>query len=360
MIESVHQISTRYWRKLDNDHVVCLVCPRECELREGKRGVCYIRMAEGGEIVLTSYGLSSGFCIDPIEKKPLNHFLPGTPVLSFGTAGCNLTCKFCQNWEISKSRHTETISQVASPEQIAKKAQEYGCRSIAFTYNDPVIFMEYAMDVAKACHAVDVKTVAVTAGYINPLPRKEFFSHIDAANVDLKGFTESFYHRICGGHLAPVLDTLLYLKHETSVWFEITTLLIPGENDSAGELEDLCRWVEEALGPDVPIHFTAFHPDFHMLDKSATSVNTLMLAYQIAKNMGLEYVYIGNVYAPQLQSTYCPKCGELLISRDGYTLEQWHLNGNACVHCGHKIPGVFEATPGQWGSRRIPILFSRE
>ncbi len=244
------------------------------------------------------------------------------------------------------------------PEQIAQKALEYGCRSVAFTYNDPVIFMEYAIDVAKECHAVDVKTVAVTAGYINPLPRKEFFSYIDAANVDLKGFTESFYHRICGGHLAPVLDTLIYLKHETSVWFEITTLLIPGENDSAEELEKLCRWVSDELGNDVPIHFTAFHPDFHMLEKSPTSVNTLKQAYHIAKNIGLNYVYAGNVYAPQLQSTYCPHCGELLIGRDGYVLDQWHLKGNTCASCGQEIPGVFESTPGQWGSRRIPILFS--
>lgn len=254
MFESVHKVSTKYWQKLDNDHVVCKLCPRECELRDGKRGVCFVRMANQGEIVLTTYGLSSGFCVDPMEKKPLNHFLPGTPVLSFGTAGCNLTCKFCQNWEISKSRHTETISQIATPEQISQKAMNLGCRSVAFTYNDPVIFMEYALDVAAACHAHDIKTVAVTAGYINPLPRIEFFSGIDAANVDLKGFTESFYHKICGGHLSPVLDTLLYLRHETKVWFELTTLLIPGENDSAKELEQLCRWIVDELGQGVPIH----------------------------------------------------------------------------------------------------------
>lgn len=358
MFESVHKVSTKYWQKLDNDHVICKLCPRECELRDGKRGVCFVRMADQGEIVLTTYGLSSGFCVDPIEKKPLNHFLPGTPVLSFGTAGCNLTCKFCQNWEISKSRHTETISQIATPEQISQKAMNLGCRSVAFTYNDPVIFMEYALDVAEACHAHDIKTVAVTAGYINPLPRIEFFSGIDAANVDLKGFTESFYHKICGGHLSPVLDTLLYLRHETKVWFELTTLLIPGENDSAKELEQLCRWIVDELGQGVPIHFTAFHPDFKMMEIPPTSINTLRLAARIAKDAGIHYVYLGNVFSPADQGTYCPVCGAEVIGRDRYQLHQWGLDKNRCIQCGHVIPGVFESTPGQWGNRRLPISFT--
>ncbi len=348
-------VSTRYWHRLDNGHVVCTLCPRECELREGKRGVCYIRMAQGGEIVLTSYGRSSGFCIDPIEKKPLHHFLPGTPVLSFGTAGCNLTCAFCQNWDISKSRHMETLSASATPEQLAKMAEQTGCRSVAFTYNDPVIFMEYALDVAAACHARDIKTVAVTAGYINPEPRRDFFAGMDAANVDLKGFTESFYHRICGGHLAPVLDTLRYLKQETKVWFELTTLLIPGENDSAEELEAMCRWIADELGPDVPLHFTAFHPDFHMLDKPSTSMASLLQARDIAKAHGLHYVYVGNVHDVADGSTWCPSCGKLLIERDYYRLGSWAIHDGCCQHCGAKIAGVFENQPGTWGPRRLPV-----
>lgn len=355
MDNSDYTVSTKYWRHLDNGHTLCTLCPRFCELREGKRGVCYIRMAQGGEIVLTSYGRSSGFCIDPIEKKPLHHFLPGTPVLSFGTAGCNLTCAFCQNWDISKSRHMETLSASATPEQLAKMAEQTGCRSVAFTYNDPVIFMEYAVDVAAACHARDIKTVAVTAGYINPEPRREFFAAMDAANVDLKGFTESFYHRICGGHLAPVLDTLRYLKQETSVWFELTTLLIPGENDSAEELEAMCRWIADELGPDVPLHFTAFHPDFHMLDKPSTSMASLLQARDIAKAHGLNYVYVGNVRDVADGSTWCPSCGKLLIERDYYRLGTWALHEGHCKHCGATIAGVFENQPGTWGPRRLPV-----
>ena len=355
MDNSDNTVSTKYWRHLDNDHTLCTLCPRFCELREGKRGVCYIRMAQGGEIVLTSYGRSSGFCIDPIEKKPLHHFLPGTPVLSFGTAGCNLTCAFCQNWDISKSRHMETLSASATPEQLAKMAEQTSCRSVAFTYNDPVIFMEYALDVAAACHARDIKTIAVTAGYINPEPRRDFFAGMDAANVDLKGFTESFYHRICGGHLAPVLDTLRYLKQETKVWFELTTLLIPGENDSAEELEAMCRWIADELGPDVPLHFTAFHPDFHMLDKPSTSMASLLQARDIAKAHGLHYVYVGNVHDVADGSTWCPSCGKLVIERDYYRLGSWAIHGGCCQHCGVKIAGVFENQPGTWGPRRLPV-----
>ena len=224
-------ITARYWHALDDGRIQCDVCPRFCKLHDGQRGLCFVRARDGDELVLTTWGRSSGFCIDPIEKKPLNHFLPGTPVFSFGTAGCNLTCKFCQNWDISKAREIDRLNDQASPETIARAAKQLGCRSVAFTYNDPVIFLEYAVDVAKACHAVGLKTVAVTAGYITPEPRREFYAHMDAANVDLKGFTEDFYHRLCGAQLAPVLETLEYLRHETKVWTEITTLLIPSEND---------------------------------------------------------------------------------------------------------------------------------
>ncbi|MGE3317522.1 MAG: AmmeMemoRadiSam system radical SAM enzyme, partial [Planctomycetaceae bacterium] len=344
------KVATKYWHKLDDGRVQCDVCPRFCKLHEGQRGFCFVRECEGGEVVLTTYGRSSGYCIDPIEKKPLNHFLPGTPVLSFGTAGCNLGCKFCQNWDISKSREIDTLADQASPELIARAARELGCRSVAFTYNDPVIFLEYAIDVAIACRAAGIKTVAVTAGEICPEPRAEFFRHMDAANVDLKGFTERFYREICLGHLQPVLDTLVYLKKETNVWFEITTLLIPGENDSDDELEQMTRWVVEHLGPDVPMHFTAFHPDFRMLNYSHTPPSTLTRARSIAMRNGVRYAYTGNVHDGDGGSTYCHGCGERLIGRDWYVLSDWNLTSEGCCRsCGTRCAGVFEGAPGDWG-----------
>jgi pyruvate formate lyase activating enzyme len=349
----------RYWHRLDDGRIQCDLCPRFCKLHDGQRGFCFVRAAHHGEIVLTTYGRSSGFCIDPIEKKPLNHFLPGTPVLSFGTAGCNLGCKFCQNWDISKSREIDTLADAASPEAIADAALRTGCRSVAFTYNDPVIFLEYAVDVAQACRERGIKTVAVTAGEICAEPRAEFFRHMDAANVDLKGFTERFYHEICLGHLQPVLDTLEYLRRETTVWFEITTLLIPGENDSDAELEQLTQWIAEHLGPDVPLHFTAFHPDFRMLNKPSTPPSTLHRARQIGLNNGLHYVYTGNILDEDGGSTYCPRCKQRLIGRRGYHLVEWRLTAEgACSRCGSRCPGVFEKQPGQWGSRRQPVRLS--
>ena len=353
-------VRTRYWRRLDDGRVQCDVCPRACKLHEGQRGLCFVRGCQDGEVVLTTYGRSSGFCIDPIEKKPLNHFLPGTPVLSFGTAGCNLACKFCQNWDISKSRETDTLADAAAPAQLAQTAVRLGCRSIAFTYNDPVIFHEYAIDVAQACRAWGIKSVAVTAGYMCPEPRAEFYQHMDAANVDLKAFSERFYRNITGAHLQPVLETLMYLKHETRVWFEITTLLIPGENDSDGELDAMTAWIRESLGPDVPLHFTAFHPDWKMRDKPRTPAATLTRARAIGLRNGLHYVYTGNVHDAAGGSTYCRQCGSLLIERDWYVLGEWNLSADGdCRQCGTRCPGVFESTPGQWGARRQRVQLSR-
>ena len=315
-----------------------------------------MRARRGDELVLTTWGRSSGFCIDPIEKKPLNHFLPGTPVLSFGTAGCNLTCAFCQNWDISKSREIDTLADRATPEAIARAARALGCRSVAFTYNDPTIFLEYAVDTARACHELGIKTVAVTAGYIQDAARRDLYRHIDAANVDLKGFTERFYHKLCSGHLEPVLETLRYLKHETSVWLEITTLLIPGENDADREIEAASAWVAEHLGPDVPWHFTAFHPDYRMRDKPATPVETLRRARAIARRHGIRYVYTGNVHDEDGQSTWCHACGRRLVGRDWYVLSAWGLTPDGrCGDCGTPCAGVFEARPGDWGARRQPV-----
>lgn len=392
-------IRTKYWQRLDDGRVQCDVCPRHCKVREGQRGLCWVRGNHRGEIVLTSYGQASGFCIDPVEKKPLNHFLPGTPILSFGQQGCNLTCRFCQNWSISKAgkqtpivgnedymrdelaKATETrdgrgklISwkrpqsekdvrsmnvldeQFVRPDMIAQAAELTGSRSVAFTYNDPVIFHEYAIDIAQACHEKGVKAVAVSAGYMTPEPRAEFYRHMDAANIDLKGFTERFYKEVCTGELAPVKETLVYLKHETDVWFEITTLLIPGENDSDAELHDECAWIAEALGPDVPLHFSAFHPDWRMRDTPHTPPETLRRARDIATSYGLRYVYVGNVHDRTASSTYCHSCGEMLIGRDWYELSTWHLTDEgSCKTCGTRCAGVFDGPPGDWGRKRRPI-----
>ena len=349
-------VPTKYWHQLDDGRIQCDLCPRACKLHEGQQGLCYVRARQNDAVVLTTYGRSSGFCVDPIEKKPLNHFLPGTPVLSFGTAGCNLACKFCQNWDISKSREMNTLADAASPETIALAAHDLNCRSVAFTYNDPVIFHEYAMDVAAACHAHDIKTVAVTAGYICPEPRREFFSYIDAANIDLKAFDEDFYFKLTGAHLQPVLDTLRYVRHETDVWFEITTLLIPGKNDSDAEITAMTQWIVAELGPDVPIHFSAFHPDWKMRDIPATPAATLMRARQIALDNGIRYAYTGNIHDESGGSTYCHACGHKLIGRDWYVLSDWGLTADGrCQSCGTSCAGVFEAAPGNWGARRQPV-----
>ena len=350
----------RWWHTLPDGRVQCDLCPRDCKLHEGQRGLCFVRKMEQGRMVLTTYGRSSGFCVDPVEKKPLNHFYPGTSILSFGTAGCNLACKFCQNWDISKSREMDRLQDQATPETIARAALDLKCKSVAFTYNDPVIFAEYAMDIADACHDQGVKTVAVTAGYMCPEPRAAFYRHMDAANVDLKAFTERFYYRICGGALAPVLETLEYLRKETKVWFEITTLLIPEENDSDAEIDAMTRWIMDRLGPDVPLHFTAFHPDWKMTDKPHTPAATLTRARRIALGNGLRYVYTGNVHDPVGSSTWCPTCGALLIERDWYELGHWRLDaGGACLGCGSRLPGVFDGPPGAWGPRRLPVRLGR-
>lgn len=351
---------TKYWHALDDGRLQCDLCPRECHLHEGQQGLCFVRARHNNEIVLTTYGRSSGFCVDPIEKKPLNHFLPGTPVLSFGTAGCNLACKFCQNWDMSKSREMDTLADTATPEQIARAAKELGCKSVAFTYNDPVIFMEYAIDVAKECRKLDIKTVAVTAGYICEEPRKEFFQYIDAANVDLKAFTEQFYFKLTGGHLQPVLDTLKYIRHHTDTWLEVTTLLIPEKNDSDDEIKQLSQWIYDELGVDVPLHFSAFHPDWKMMDTPPTPHSTLTRAREIALQTGLHYVYVGNVHDPNADSTYCHQCHKKLIGRDWYILSDWNLTGDGkCRFCGAQCAGVFSGKPGTWGAQRLPVRISQ-
>ena len=349
----------RWWSTLADGRIQCDLCPRECRLAEGQRGFCFVRAREGNQMVLTTYGRSSGFCVDPIEKKPLAHFLPGSSVLSFGTAGCNLGCRFCQNWDISKAREFDRLTDQASPDAIADAAVRAGAHSVAFTYNDPTIFAEYAIDVARVCRARGLKTIAVTAGYINPEPRRDLYAVMDAANVDLKAFTEDFYSRITAGHLDRVLDTLVYLKRETTVWFEITTLLIPGYNDSDREIAEAAQWIAWELGPDVPLHFSAFHPDYKMMDVPPTAPETLRRARARAMQEGLRYVYVGNVHDREGDATSCPSCGRVVIARDWYDILDYRLDARGCCgFCGAAIPGVFAERAGRFGRRRIPVTIS--
>lgn len=331
----------KWWEPTANNKILCTLCPRYCTIGEGQPGFCYIRQNIDGILYSKGYGRPTGFAIDPIEKKPLSHFYPGSKILSFGTAGCNLGCKFCQNWSISKAKIDELNSLNVTPEEVIKIAKQYKIPSIAFTYNDPVIFGEYVIDISKLARAEGIKTVMVTAGYIDKKARPEVFEYIDAANVDLKAFTETFYHKITFSHLNEVLETLVWLKNETNIWFEITTLLIPDENDTDEEINNLSNWIVNNLGVDIPLHFSAFHPDFKMMDKKETPKKTLIKAREIAIKNGIKYCYTGNIFNKEGQSTYCPKCNYLLIERN------WHevinnkiINGN-CYNCGEKIAGVF-------------------
>lgn len=358
-IRAAERFPVKYWHWLNDGRIQCDLCPRDCKLHDGQRGACFVRGRAGDTMVLTTYGRSSGFCIDPVEKKPLNQFYPGSRVLSFGTAGCNLACKFCQNWDISKSRSFDSLQDQASPEAIACYAEVHHCTSVAFTYNDPVIFAEYAMDVADACHARGIRAIAVTAGYIHAEPRRDFFAGMDAANVDLKAFTEEFYVKQTGSHLQPVLDTLRYIKHETDVWLEITTLLIPGLNDSSEEIAAMSHWIVRELGTDVPLHFSAFHPDYKLQDVAPTSLERLIVAREIALNAGLHYVYTGNVHYAEGDTTFCPNCNEAVIRRDWYEIEHYHLTAEGhCKNCHMPVAGRFESFAGQFGRQRIPVKMS--
>lgn len=345
------------WWQTEQGAVRCELCPRRCLIRPGKRGFCYIRAADetAGGIYLTSYGRSSGFCIDPIEKKPLNHFYPGSSVLTFGTAGCNLGCRYCQNWDISKARSWDRLAAKASPDQIVATAAAHQCKSIAFSYNDPIIFAEYAIDCARKAREQQIKTVAVTSAYISKAAREEFFSVMDAINVDLKSFREDFYQRLCLAHLQPILDNLIYIRQKTSAWLELTTLVIPGENDSLEELTELGRWVLNELGADTPLHLTAFHPDFKMTDHAPTSPAALKAAREELMALGLNYVYTGNIHDSVGSSTYCPNCKHRVIERDWYRLGESGLHHDRCIHCNHRIAGHFDQTLGDWGRRRLPI-----
>lgn len=342
----------RHWQRLDDGRVQCNICPRYCKLKEGQRGFCFVRKNIDNKIFLTTYGRSSGFCIDPIEKKPLNHFFPGTSVLSFGTAGCNLGCKFCQNWDISKAKEMDKLMNFAPPNKIAESAYKENCKSVAFTYNDPVIFLEYASDTAKECKNLGLKTIAVTAGYITKEARKDFFSTLDATNIDLKSFSQDFYRKLCFADLKDVLDTIKYVKEETDTWMELTNLVIPSNNDETSEFQKMSEWILNNLGDSVPIHFSAFHPDYKMMDLPRTPKETLSRARKIARGMGLKYVYTGNVHDKDGDTTYCPCCHTELIVRDWHDIKSYSMNGSQCSKCGHEIDGHFSKEVGNWGRKR--------
>jgi len=312
-------------------------------MKAGQRGACFVRRNEGGRLVLTSYGRASGLCVDPIEKKPLNHFLPGSDVLSFGSVGCHLACRFCQNWHLSTATDESAMTTEVSPEKIVRAAIQTGCASVAFTYNDPIPSLEFVVDVAAACRERGIRTVAVTNGYITDEARSEFFDAMDAANVDLKSFSDDFYRRNCAARLQPVLDTLKYIAATGRTWLEVTTLIIPGENDSAEELQRLSEWVAQELGTSVPVHFSAFHPAYRMMDVPPTPPATLVRARRLAVQAGIKYVYTGNIYDPEGASTYCPACGSVLIRRDGFASRIVGMTPTGhCRRCEEPIAGVWE------------------
>jgi pyruvate formate lyase activating enzyme len=347
----------RYWKPEADGKVLCTLCPRECRIGEGQNGFCWIRRNRGGRLVTTGWGTTTRFAVDPIEKKPISHFRPGSQVLSFGTAGCNLGCRFCQNWDISKARHDEASSQDEwTPARVVDLAERMGAPGIAFTYNDPIIWAEYAIDVAREARARGLFTVFVTNGYVSPEARADVFRHMDATNVDLKAFTEEFYARTTLSHLEPVKETLEWLARETDVWVEVTTLLIPGLNDGDDELRSLSRFVRDRMSADVPLHFSAFHPDYKLLDRPRTPPATLTRARRIAMHEGLRYVYTGNVHDPEGDATICPGCGGKVIERDWFAVKAVRMRGSLCAACGTRIAGRFGDGPvAPTSGRRIPL-----
>ena len=329
----------RWWKQQKDGKILCSLCPRYCKIADDQSGFCYIRKNESGKLYSYGYGRPTGFAVDPIEKKPLNHFLPRTDILSFGTAGCNLGCKFCQNWSMSKAKVDDINSTDASAEDVVNLAKKNNIPSIAYTYNDPIIFAEYVIDISRLARQESIKSVMVTNGYISDEARADVFEHIDAANVDLKAFSEQFYYKLTSAHLQPVLDTLVWLRNETNVWIELTTLLIPGENDSAEEIKQMCEWVLKNLGDSVPLHFTAFHPSSRMMDYPATPAQTLINARNNAIKQGIKYCYVGNIHNSEAQSTYCPNCNVTLIERNWHSISVNQMKSGKCGQCGEDIEG---------------------
>jgi pyruvate formate lyase activating enzyme len=328
----------RWWVR-ENGRIHCYLCPRDCRIGDGQAGFCYIRKNVGGTLYSTAHSQPCAIQVDPVEKKPLFHFMPGKRIYSLGTAGCNMGCKFCQNWEISKSKSDQVRAVRLTPEEAVTEAMEYGCPLIAYTYNEPTIWAEYVIDIARVAQRFGIRSVMVTNGYITPQALHDVYRWIDAANVDLKAFTEDFYAKITLTHLKPVLETLQELRR-MNVWVEITTLLIPTLNDEPSEIRQICGWILDHLGDEVPLHFTAFHPDFRLRDLPRTSPETVLTARRIAMQAGLKYVYSGNILSPEGANTNCPSCRTLLINRTWHKVQENHLVSGNCP-CGQAIPGVF-------------------
>jgi len=319
----------------------CDICPKRCFIAEGQTGSCGVRTCQNGNIASLSYGKTTGFAVDPIEKKPLNHFYPGSKTLSFGSIGCNLACRFCQNASTAQSYDLSLLTTSATPDDVVQLAKQHHCESVAFTYNEPIISAEYVQDVAAACRNAGVKTVAVSNGYIAEKHRATLFDRMDAANIDLKSFSEKFYRDYCGGELEPVKETLRYLA-KSNTWLEVTTLLIPTLNDSEQEITELCDWIAKNLGKEVPLHFSAFRPANRLLTLAPTPPQTLFRAREIAISSGMQYVYTGNIDDPAGQSTYCPQCRQTVIFRDRYTVVEYEIDEESCCkYCGQSIAGRF-------------------
>lgn len=337
---NVEQYPARWWQTLPDGRLHCFLCPRHCHLSEGQHGYCFVRQNVDGRLWQLAYAHPAAVAIDPIEKKPLFHFYPGTSILSLGTAGCNLGCQFCQNSELSRAH--ELLSEVRlEPSQVIELARQHRTPAIAFTYNEPTVWAEYVVDIARLAQQAGLKTVMVSNGYITAEARGEVYQYIDAANIDLKSFCEDFYARFTLSHLAPVLDTLRWLRRETSVWLEVTNLIIPGGNDALDETRQLAAWIRDELGADVPLHLSAFHPSYRMLDRPPTQPETLLRARDAALHVGLHYVYIGNVATQEGENTVCPSCQRRLICRNRYRVEQVELRDGHCRACGAAIAGRF-------------------
>jgi len=330
-----------YWERLPGKEVRCTLCARACLLAEGARGHCRVRANFGGTLRTLVYGKPLSRAIDPIEKKPVFHFLPGSRILSIATAGCSLRCRFCQNWQISQAYPEDAPHIDWSPEQVVAAAVKHRCPSIAFTYTEPTVFYEYMLDTAKLAHAKGIKTVWVTCGYLNEKPLVELSKYLDGANVDLKGFSEKYYNEYCGASLQPVLDTLKVLRRER-VYFEITNLVVPGGNDSPEMIREMCEWIRDELGADTPLHFSRYHPDHLMKRPGPTPLSTLVMARDIAREVGIEHVYIGNVTGGGGETTQCPKCHEELIVRERYRLLKNVVREGRCPKCGARLPGVWK------------------
>ncbi|MBN1426586.1 AmmeMemoRadiSam system radical SAM enzyme [Candidatus Fermentibacteria bacterium] len=330
----------KYWNPIEQQRVACTLCPRGCEVADRERGYCGVRENVGGRYVTLVYGRAVAANVDPIEKKPLFHFLPGTTAFSIATAGCNMECKFCQNWDISQFRPEQIRSTDLFPTDVAAAARGRSCASIAYTYSEPVIFYEYMLDSAIEGHRLGVRSVMISNGYILKEPLLELLPRLDAVKVDLKAFTDTFYQKLCAGKLQPVLDSLRWIK-EQGTWLEIVDLILPTQNDGEGEILALSEWIVDELGPDVPVHFSQFHPTYRIRNLPRTPVSTLERCYRIAKNAGLNFVYLGNVPGLGYENTLCPGCGTTLIRRVGFTVLSNTLKEGACPSCGRAIPGVW-------------------